>query len=61
MPQITSSLSSFESLLSLDSRFSVVFKDVANVSHMTSAATFANVSTVTAHELQVGINHYLKN
>ncbi|KAL8279608.1 hypothetical protein RQP46_007921 [Phenoliferia psychrophenolica] len=61
MPPITESFSSFLAILSLDSRFSVVYKEVANISAMTSDSTFANVSTVTSHELKMGLNHYFNN
>ncbi|KAK4701105.1 hypothetical protein P7C70_g5129, partial [Phenoliferia sp. Uapishka_3] len=61
MPFITCTLSTFISRLSLDPRFQVISKEVINITAMTSDANFDNISTVTSHELKIGINHYLKN
>ncbi|KAM0755481.1 amidase signature enzyme [Meredithblackwellia eburnea MCA 4105] len=61
MPEVTSTFAAFVDQLKLDPRFEVVFRDVVNISQMTDDSTFSNVSTVTAHELKVGINHYLQN
>ena len=60
MPDVISAFSAFVDRLSLDPRFHVFTKDVVNITAMTSDALRSNVSTVTAHELKVGINHYLQ-
>lgn len=56
---VVNSFNSFLAFLSTDSRFHLIDKEVVNVTAMVSDTLFSNISTVTSHDLKLGLEHYL--